>query len=172
MGWKRWWSLCPPNLFPGCSIKITSSNLGLSSLISLRRDFSLTRNTSRDTMWGRSPLIIFMYIMYITVYYYIEGGAMPLQYYKTVRVRSDCSLESDGSKSIWETEAVSRSVPDNTGLLGLMSASQKVGGGGRFGRMEFAGMSEVIRLHCWWKPLSNDCAPISNEHWKYPWAMR
>lgn len=54
---------CYRDLSPGCSIKITSSNLGLSSLILLRRDFSLTRNTSRDTMWGSSPLIIFMHII-------------------------------------------------------------------------------------------------------------
>jgi hypothetical protein len=51
------------DLFPGCSITIASSNLGLSSLILLRCDFFLTRNTSRDTMWGRSPLLIFMYII-------------------------------------------------------------------------------------------------------------
>jgi hypothetical protein len=97
---------------------------------------------------------------------------MPLPYYKTVL--SVIELDPAPLSQMHVDPSDSRLQSDQTriGLLGLVSAYQEFGDEGCFGRMISAGMSEVISLHCWWKPLSNDCAPISNEHWIYPWAMR
>jgi hypothetical protein len=67
---------------------------------------------------------------------------MPLQYYKTVLSVTDLDTASLPQMDVDPSDSRLQSDQTRTGLLGLVSAYQKDGDGGHFGRMISAGMNE------------------------------